>query len=213
MRIIKLASVVVALAVVAAGCGGSSSAGVSSPAATGQNGNPALPSVVIPAAGGGSCQVDISGDVTTSWHATQDLASLVVSYWLSASSRKEMSWTEGKEALTLICKGSGGSVMFSTTDKTLSADFPKSPKDYVIPAGGSYAAQPGQVSMQLNLSDHNIWKVTEAGSFKVTAFGSGKFAGTFSVKVGRSGDDPKTIVATAVVSGSFDFGCTGDACS
>lgn len=212
MRIIKLASVVVALAVVAAGCGGSSSAGVSSPAATGQNGSPALPSVVMPAAGGGSCQVDISGDVTTSWHATQDLSNLMVSYWLSASSREALSLTG--EALLLNCKGSGGSVSFTTPDKTLSADFPKSPKDYVVPAGGILGgAQPGQVSMLLNLNDHNVWKVTEAGSFKVTTFGGGKFAGTFSVKVGKSGDDLKTIVATAVVSGSFDFGCTGDACS
>jgi hypothetical protein len=54
--------------------------------------------------------------------------------------------------------------------------------------------------MLLNLKDSQIWKVTEAGSFKVTAFGGGKFAGTFSAKIGRVGDDLTTIVATAVVS-------------
>jgi hypothetical protein len=56
-----------------------------------------------------------------------------------------------------------------------------------------------------------VGRQTRAGSFKVTTLGGGKFAGAFSVKVGKSGDDLKTIVATAVVSGSFEFGCTGDA--
>ena len=212
MRMIRLASVAVAVAVVFAGCGGSKYTDGSSPAATGQNGNSAAASVILPAAGGGSCQVDVTGDVTASWHANQDKGSLLVSYWLSANSRELMSLSG--EALILNCKGTGGSVSFTTPAKTSASDFPKAPKNYVIPAGGLLGgAEPGQISILMNLNDKSIWKVTEAGSFNVTTFGGDKFAGTFSVKIGRVGDDLKTITGTAVVSGSFDFGCTGDACS
>jgi len=210
MRFVRLASAVAAFAIVAAGCGSGAASG--GPGATGQNGNPAASLPAMPAAGGGSCQINITGDVTASWQAKQDSGTLLVSYWLSASSRQMMALTG--EALIFNCKGSAGSVSFTTPSDTTATDFPKSPKDYVIPAGGILGgATPGQISLLVNLNDHNIWKVTEPGSFNVKTFGGGKFAGDFSIKIGKTGDDLKTIVANAVISGTFDLGCTGDACS
>ena len=62
------------------------------------------------------------------------------------------------------------------------------PKDYVIPTGGILGgAAPGQISALFTIGDKSdLWKVIEPGSFKVTTFGGGKFAGTFHSKSGRS---------------------------
>jgi hypothetical protein len=210
MRMIKLASAVVAVAIVVAGCGGQS-AGAGSPGATGPAATSSSTVAAHPAAGG-SCQVTVTGDITASWKATQDNSSLLVSYWLSSSSRTMMALSG--EALILNCKGAAGSVSFTTPDKTSTSDFPKAPKNYVVPMGGVIdTAQPGEIGMLLNLNDKQVWKVVEPGSFNVTTFGNGKFVGTFLVKIGRVGDDLTTITGNAVVSGSFDFGCTGDACN
>jgi hypothetical protein len=207
MRMIKLASAIVTVAIVAAGCGSSNSTGA---AATGSSAS-TTSAASAAVASGGSCKVDVTGDATASWQTAQDKSTLLVSYWLSAKSRESLSLTG--EALILNCKGSGGSVNFITPAKTSAADFPKSPKKYVLPVGGYLGgAEPGEISMVTSI-DGKSYKIVEAGSFDVTTFGGSKFVGTFSVKVGRYGDDNKTIVARATMTGSFDLSCTGDACS
>jgi hypothetical protein len=167
----------------------------------------------MPAAGGGSCQVNVTGDVTASWTAKQDMSSVLLSYWLSPANRKTLSLKDGEESLILNCQGAGGSVNFISPNGTTTANFPQSPKSYVIPTGGILGgAAAGQISMLFSTNDKTLmWKVVEAGTFNVTTFGGGKFAGTFSVKVGMVGDDLKTITGTAMVSGSFDMGCPSSA--
>jgi hypothetical protein len=221
MRFVRLASVVAALAIAAGACSSSSStagpgatagAGGTGPASNPSAAMPALSLPVMPAAGGGSCSVNVTGDKTVSWEAKQDMSSLMVSYWLSAADRQMLS-LDG-ENLILNCKGSGGSVSFMLGSGTTAADFVKGPKDYVIAAGGLLGGNvAGQISMIFGFDDKSIWKVTEPGSFKVTTLGGGKFAGTFTAKIGKSSDDLQSIVANAVLSGTFDMGCTGSACS
>jgi len=71
---------------------------------------------------------------------------------------------------------------------------------------------PGEIGVLINLHDNLIWAAAEAGTFDVTTFGDGKFAGTFSVKI-KATADLQTRAANAVLTGSFDLSCTGDACS
>lgn len=199
MRTARLASAVVAALFAFSACGGGSTPGQggAGPAAT-----------VNDAPVGGSCKVSVTGEATVSWTANQDMSSVMVSYWLSAANRKVLSLKDGEESLILNCKGTGGSVNFLSPTGTTSTNFPRSPKSYVIPVGGLLGgADPGQITMLFNLGDKALWKVTEAGTFNVTTFDGGKFAGTFSVRVGKVGDDLTTIVGTAMITGSFDMAC------
>ena len=213
MRTFKLVTAVVAVALALSACGSSASTpgpGGAGPTGTGGGDLPIGSLPAMPAAGGGSCQVSVIGDVTASWTAKQDLSSVMLSYWLSPSNRTVLSLKDGEESLILNCQGTAGSVNFLSPSGTTSALFPKSPKSYVIPVGGILGgADPGEISMLFNLKDKSIWKVIEAGTFNVTTFGGGKFAGTFSAKVGKVGEDLKTVVATATLSGSFEMGCPG----
>jgi hypothetical protein len=105
-------------------------------------------------------------------------------------------------------------VSFTLGAGTTAADFVKGPKDYVIGAGGLLGANvAGQISLLVDFHDSSIWKVTDPGTFKVTTFGGSKFAGTFTAKIGKTGDDLQSIVANAVLAGTFDMGCTSTACS
>ena len=220
----RIGGLIVALALVASACG--TSASTAAPAASTGNGGGAatdggsvpttgvvLPSIVMPAGGNGSCTVNISGDVTKSWTAKQNMGTLLVSQWMAASSRAMLSLKDGEESLILNCKGDGGSVSFMTADGTTSAMFPKGPKTYTISSGtlmGSDTA--GEIGMVINLNDKLIWATEEPGTFTVTTFGGSKFAGTFSVKI-KATADLQTRAANATLSGTFDLSCTGDACS
>lgn len=214
MGSIRFASVVAVLALTAADCGGSAATaapGGAGPAAS-DAGVPVVSLPVMPAAGGGTCTVNVTGDFTVSWQAKQDMGSLMVSYWLSVADRQMLGGTA--ESLIVNCKGTGGSVSFTLGSGTTAADFVKGSEDYVITAGGLLGGNvAGQMSMIFNFNDKSIWKVTEPGSFKVTTFGGGKFAGTFTAKIGKSSDDLQSIVANAALTGTFDMGCTGTACS
>ncbi len=169
----------------------------------------------MPAAGGGSCSVKIAGDVNKSWTTSQTMGSLLMSYWLSPVELAQLSLKKDMAYCILNCQGSDGSVSFSLASDTTTAMFPKAPGKYVVPASGGIGLNgaPGQVGSLVTLNDNAIWNVTEPGTFEVTTFGGGKFAGTFQAKLGRLGDDLHTITATATLSGTFDLGCTTGACS
>ncbi len=217
MARLRFGAAVLAAALVASACSSSAST-VAPGASTGNGGNggnatAATKSFVMPPGGNGSCSVNISGDVTKSWTAKQDMGTLLVSQWLGTSSRSMMSLKDGEESMILNCKGDGGSISFMTADGTTSAMFPKGPKTYTISTGsllGSDAA--GEIGTVINLNDKLIWSTAEPGTFTVTTFGGGKFVGTFSVKI-KATADLQSRAANATLSGSFDLSCTGDACS
>jgi hypothetical protein len=219
---VRFGAAALAVALVVAACGGSAS--TVAPGASGDNGaTGATPAsvdathadqtFVMPAGGNGSCSVNITGDVTRSWTAKQDMGTLLVTQWLGKASRSMMSLKDGEESLILNCKGTGGSISFMTAAGTTSAMFPKGPKQYVISSGsllGSDTA--GEIGTVINLGDKLIWAVAEPGTFTVTTFGGSKFAGTFSVKL-KATEDLQTRAANATLTGTFDLSCTGDACS
>jgi hypothetical protein len=199
-----------AAALVVAACGSSSS-----PGSTAGGGNPGgNQGASLPGVGGGSCSVSVTGDMTASWQKTQDSGSVLVSYWLSASEKALLESSPGEESFLLNCQSDNGSVSLYTTNGTTGTQFPKAPGAYVISAGGIMGADtPGQVSLLVTFNDDSLWRVAEPGTFTVTTFTGSRFAGTFQARLSKLGDDLQTVVGTANLSGTFDFGCTSGGCS
>jgi hypothetical protein len=218
MQRTRLVSVLAALAISAAAC--SSSGSTATPGSGVQNSaEPGSSELAVSApsfasAGGGSCGVQIDGDVTKAWHTDQTKGTLLVSYWLSPDDRSLNGVEDGQEMLDINCQSDQGSISLITTAGTMATQFPKAPGKYVIEAGGLVAdRKPGEIQTVTNLKDKSLWKVIENGTLEITGFTPTHFVGSFTFKIGKSGDDLKTIVATATVSGTFDLGCTGSACS
>jgi hypothetical protein len=211
----KLAAIAAAFAIAVAACGGSaSSAAPGTTNAPGATDNGSQPTINIPAAGGGTCKISITGDVTSSWETQQTQGTLLLSQWLSKSSRAVLSLADNEESMILNCGSDQGSVNFTMSPGTTSAQFKQGPGTYVIQSGGLIAATsaPGQLSLLFNSKDSKVWGAEEPGTFTVTTFGGGKFIGSFSVKIVTSFDTGDTH-SHAVITGSFDLGCTGDACN
>ena len=215
---VRFGVAIFSVALIASACSTASSAGPASAGApTGSNAAAAnaaptadsggQPTFVMPAGGDGTCTVSINGGVTKSWTAKQDMGTLQVSQWLSASSRSMLKVNPGDAWFSLNCQGDGISVSFITADGTTEAMFPVAPGDHVIAESGVMgASNPGELSALVNLGDKNLWRVSKPGTFSVTKFGGSRLAGTFSFSMtGDAGD--------ATVTGSFDLSCTGDACS
>jgi hypothetical protein len=225
MRFLRLASLIAALAVASAACGSSaataapadgsapgSATPTPTPAATDAGGNPTVSLPAMPAAGGGSCKVQITGDVNKSWEASQTQGTLLLSQWLSSSDRELMSIAADEDSMILNCSTDAGTANFSTTSGTTSALFPKAPGTYVIATGGLGSDKPGQIGVLVNTKDKLLWKTSEPGAFTIKSFGGGKFAGSFTVKLVTYLDSGSTH-SSATMTGTFDLGCTGSACS
>lgn len=218
MRGVRFGVAVLWLAAIAAGCGSSaSSAGPvgsrapspssSAASAAATSDTAGEPTFKMPAGGNGTCAVSIAGAVTKSWTTTQDMGTLQVSQWLSASSRSMLNLNPGDAWFILNCKGDAVSVNFTTVDGTTEAMFPVAPGDHVIGQNGVMGGgSPGQMSAMVNLGDKSIWRVAKPGTFSITKFGGSKLAGTFSFAITSD-------AGGATVTGSFDLSCTGDACS
>ena len=229
MRPVRFVSIVAAIAIGVAGCGGSgstaapgSSVAGSSPTAAPRSSvagsgltaaprssvagsSPTVKLSTAPAIGGEGCSVKISGGVTKSWQSKQASGSMLVTYWLNDSDKK-LSGSTGFERFILNCESADGSAHFQTADSTTAAQFPKAPGTYVVPIS---TGTPGQVDLILHTSGFSTWVVAEPGTFTITTLDGSKFAGTFSVKMTNS--DSGTDVS-ATLSGSFNFRCMASAC-
>ena len=215
---LKIASLVAVLAIAATACG---SGGSTAAPRSGGEGSTAPgssePAVVVPSFASDvvwSCGVQIDGYVTMSWHTDLTLATLLVSYWLTPGDRSMVGVASGEEELLINCQSDEGSISLTTTSGTTAAQLPKAAGTYVIEAGGLGAERkPGEIQTIINLKDSKVWNVTEAGTFEITSFTPSHLAGSFTFKIGASDTGSQAIVAAATVSGTFDLGCTGSACS
>ncbi len=203
MRPVRFVSIVAAMAIGVAGCGGSGSTAApgSSGAGSGTTGHLSA----APAIGGEACSVKISGGVTKSWQSPQTSASMLVTYWLNESDKK-LSGSAGGESFILNCEGADGSAHFQTADGTTAAKFPKAPGTYVVPI---LRGAPGQVDLILHTNDSSIWVVAEPGTLTITTFDGSKFAGAFSVKMTNSSSGTDV---SATLSGTFNLRCMASAC-
>ena len=209
-----MAGLLLASALAVAACGSSSAPGSSGAPGGGSTSRPSvgLPGN-LPAVGGGSCTVNVTGDVTASWTDQQDMSSVLITYWLGDSERAVLKMSPGEESFLFNCQSDQGTIsMYSTTDTT-AAQFPKAPGSYVIAAAGLLGGgDAGQVSALVTVGKDTIWKIAEPGTLNITTFNGSKFAGTFQAKIQKLGDDLSTVVATATLSGTFEFGCTAGGC-
>lgn len=209
-----LAVLVTVASLVAAACGSSSGSGggATNPGGNLGGGNLGGNPGGVPA-GGGSCSVNVTGDVTTSWTEQQNQASVLVTYWLTSAQRTAVNLNAGEENFLFNCQSSGGTLSLYSTSGTTSAQFPKGPGNYVIVAGGLLAGgDPGQVDAVVNIGKDTLWKVGAPGTVTVTTLDGHKFAGSFKFTIQKVGDDLQTVVANASISGTFDFNCFTGTC-
>ena len=219
MRARRLTTISFAFLFVVAACGGSSTATSGASGATGTaaapgstNGGGSAPTVDMPAAGSGTCRIAITGDETKAWQITQTQGTLLLSQWLTSSSRGLLSLADGEESMILNCGSDQGAVSLTMSQGTTSSEFPEGPGTYPISADLIGATSAGaQVDLLLDTKDQKVWSVEEPGTFTVTTFGVGRFVGSFAVKVVTTLDGGNHSQAT--LTGSFDLGCTGDACN
>jgi hypothetical protein len=199
MRIGRFASLVATVALVAAACGSSSST-----PGTGISGDQGAPSMA--AAGGGHCQIDITGGATVSFTSTQDSGTLQMDYWLNPAARSALALSADAQGFLMNCQDSKGSVSLTTADGTTAAQLPEGPGTYEIRAqlGATGTPTPGQILTLVNLHDQNIWGVSETGTLTVTTLTASRFAGSFQMKIATKGSNN----ISASVTGSFDLGCT-----
>jgi hypothetical protein len=215
----SLSALLLVSAFALAACSSSAAQGSAAPGSTDDAGDSAAATLPggapdLPAAGGGSCSVTVTGDVSASWTQPQDMGSLLVTYWLSTSEREFLDMTSGDESFLMNCKSDQGSISLYSTNDTTAAQFPMAPGSYVVAASGILGGgDAGQVSALVTIGEDTLWRVPEAGTFNITTFDGHKFAGSFQFKIERLGDDLKTVEASATLSGTFDFGCTSGACS
>jgi hypothetical protein len=167
----------------------------------------------LPAVGGGSCSVNVTGDVTASWTQNQDVSSVMVTYWLGDSERAVLQMSPGEENFLFNCQSDQGTVSLYSMNDTTAALFPEGPGQYVIPGGGVLGGgDAGQVSALITIGKDTLWRIAEPGTFTVTTLNGSRFTGSFQMKIEKLGDDLTTVVATATLSGTFDWGCSGTAC-
>jgi hypothetical protein len=214
----SLSALLLVSAFALAACSSSAGPGSAAPGST----DDAMPTAMLsdgapvdmPAAGGGSCSVNVTGDVTASWTQPQDMSSLLVTYWLSTSEMEFLDMPAGEVSFLMNCKSDQGTISLYSTNGTTAAQFPMAAGSYVVAASGILGGGgAGQVSALVTIGKDTLWRVPEPGTFNVTTFDGHKFAGSFQFKIERIGDDLKTVEASATLSGTFDFGCTSGGCS
>jgi hypothetical protein len=217
MRVPRFIPMLAAAAILVAACSGSATTtGPGGMPPNGASQGPTLPGGVSfpPIAGGGACDVNVTGDTTVSWHSPQTVGSVLLSYWLGPAELAVLSLKSGESYFLMNCTSATGDITLSSAVGTLATQFVHGPGTYVIAAGGLLGgAKAGQISTLVTFRDHTLWKVAEAGTLNVTTFNSSHFAGTFTMKIGKTGSDLQTIVATATVSGIFDMACMSRGCS
>lgn len=189
-------------------------------------------SKVVDTKGGGKCEVNVTGDVTVSWKGDGGAEALGSDYWLSeddmrqafefiVSGTKEEKEKQVEEAmkgdprffiLLVNCISDEDSdilLSLSPSNAAKYADVPFGPAQYTMGPGGS--EDPKVFSALLSTGGDEIWKISEAGTLKITKWDKKGIAGTFNFKAEETFAEgtPKKVS----VEGSFDFDCTnGNKC-
>jgi hypothetical protein len=125
----------------------------------------------MPASGDGSCTVDVTGDVTTSWSQDQNVGSVLVSEWFTETEREMLG---DSFSILLNCVGDGDDSLSALTTGVATADnVPQAPGTYELTGGaGMFGGEGDLWSLLLSLdgTDTN-WSVAEpGGTLTVTEF-------------------------------------------
>jgi hypothetical protein len=207
MRTLRLLSAAIVVVLVMSACGKA----LVKPDRSGQAGQSVYiaPSATAAPSGGGSCQIDFTGDLTKSWTGTQDPASITTSYWMTKEAITAAGLVDGDASMSFSCRDVDTNlVSIMTPSGTRAADFPQAPKKYVIPKLGLLGITPsGQLNVVLNLNDQALWSVAEEGTLEIKTFSAGRIEASFSVKLGKLSADLKSYTATVTLKGSFSLNC------
>jgi hypothetical protein len=207
MRTARFVSAAIVVVLVVSGCGKA----LVKPDRSSQAGQSVYVAASATAApsGGGSCQIDFTGDFAKSWTGTQDPASIKTSYWMTKEEITAAGLPDGEASMSFSCRDIDTNlVSIMTPSGTKAADFPQGPKSYVIPALGLLGITPsGQLNVVLNLNDQALWSVADPGTVDIKTFTGGRISATFSVKLGKLSGDLKSYTATTTLKGSFDLNC------
>lgn len=194
--------------------------------------SPSVPNIE----GGGECEVNVTGDVTVSWKGDGGADAVGTEYWMSDDEIREAleflaTGTEEEQKrqveegmaedprlyiLLLNCTSTedrGQNITFSPSNEATYADVPFGPGDYVVPVGGVFggAQDPREFGVLFGVEGDDLWKVSEAGTFRITRWDNKGIAGTFDFKAEEALAEgtPKKIE----VEGNFAFDCSfGDNC-
>lgn len=194
--------------------GATGAAAVSDSAVPGDGVTPVVNGEAIPAppdaapadTGGGTCQVDVTGDETASWVGSGGMMALNTDYWLSAEQKQAYG-----DAFYFVvnCQGILGFLGFLAGTAAEQATIPYGPKDYVLSAADAADAgdQPIGVAVTIDGSDAG-YGLSQPGTLSITRFDADGIAGTFSftatdLLAGVSGGT--TPARSITVTGSFAF--------
>lgn len=217
-----------------AACGGDddddSGGGIPAPGGSTNSGSNDKPASSGGSSAKGSCEVKVTGDIQTTFTGTGGTGAVTSDYWYTDDEMKKIlgilkSGDESVEDamkkdprlfLLLINCGTGAnakeSISIMPSNGSKYADVPFKPGEYAIPVQGALggAKKPGEFNVLLSVQD-GVWKVSEAGTLKISKFDKTGIAGTFSFKSEETFAEgtPRKIN----VSGTFDFACPdGDNC-
>jgi hypothetical protein len=216
-------------------CGGDDSTG--NPVLPGQPTSAAKAGDVAVKTGPGSCQVDVTGDVTVSFKGQGGQSAVGSDYWLSdddlrtalsavanisnkgsdAEKKKSVDEAMKKDPrlflLILNCiSGSGDSkdtISMLPSGDSKYADVPFKPGSYTIKSGShlTSAEKPGDFSALMSLSKVS-YLVSQDGKLNITKFDKSGIAGTFTFGGEQGFADQGAKPKKISVSGKFDFPCT-----
>jgi len=236
MRLPTAVLLFVVLGLLALSCGDDSDTG-----SAGQTGQPTSSSKTggVPAkAGSGSCQVDVTGDVTVSFKGQGGSSAVGTDYWLTEDEiRTAVSLTtslgsnasdaDKKKAIDEAMKkdprfylliincmsgsgGSGNTLSLMPSGDSKYADVPFKPGQYTVASGGLLggAEKPGDFSVLFGLGEDS-YRVTQDGKLNITKFDKTGIAGTFNFTAEQGFVDQGAKAKKISVSGQFDFPCTG----
>ncbi len=191
------------VALVSAGCGGSSDEASAGPTAAVPEATE--PAGATPGGGGGaalgSCHVDVTGARTLSWDSPGGMAAVGVQYWLSEQALA----TVPADTFFLIvnCNSDSGLVTFAAGDAASTDTVPLAPARYDLPGRTSGLAGSVIVAgVNVTEDDEVLWGINDGGVLEITAFDDRHITGTFAFTAGDvfGADDGELIVT-----GSFDY--------
>jgi hypothetical protein len=184
------------------------------------------------------CELTVTGDstVTIKADAPRDLQGKLATstdYWLSdaqvrtalemlqsmsskltAEDKKKKvdeAMTKDPKFMVLLinCLADDGGVAFTAAEKTRYADIPMKPASHAIVP--SDHPKPGELTAFFHVGGNGkreSYDIREPGKLTLTQFDRKGIVGTFSFKAEQRGKVNKKVTVT----GSFNYGCVGDAC-
>lgn len=183
---------------------------VTGPVETGSSPNGSLPDPRIgdttpdtdpPVSGLGTCNVQVTGGVTTTWSGSGGDTAVAYGPWFGDDARNEAAANSivlDESYFLLSCTGPGGaSVSFSGR-----APIPQRPGTYRLTLGptGQGAADRLAVAATIDGGAHT-WQLGGEGKVTIETLDDTHVAGTFDLPLVAGDDD----ALTAHVTGSFDF--------